>query len=365
MRARGIVRALVVVAAVSGALWVRGRWRGAKLASAATNALVASRPYRLLAPATLDPGKAYPLVLVLHGWGGTSEHVERYYQLDPLVEERGFLVAYPEGTEETHWKHFWGGHRRFWNATDACCNFYGATVDDVAYLDAVIDDVSAHYRVDAKRVFVMGLSNGGYMSHRYACDRAGRVAAIVSQAGAMWADAARCKPAEPVAVLQIHGTDDQLVPYDGKAISTHGESLLPSAHQTASDWAAFDKCDATPDSSRAASETTSPTPRRRPSAGPAAAGSSSGRCAAPGTSPAPANPCGGEPSTTGSPRTPGGECGRARAVRRSSVGRPPPREPRRHPRARGRRAMSRDQLGGPASPAARRRIRSSSASSKS
>ena len=249
MRARGIVRALVVVAAVSGALWVRGRWRGAKLASAATNALVASRPYRLLAPATLDPGKAYPLVLVLHGWGGTSEHVERYYQLDPLVEERGFLVAYPEGTEETHWKHFWGGHRRFWNATDACCNFYGATVDDVAYLDAVIDDVSAHYRVDAKRVFVMGLSNGGYMSHRYACDRAGRVAAIVSQAGAMWADAARCKPAEPVAVLQIHGTDDQLVPYDGKAISTHGESLLPSAHQTASDWAAFDKCDATPDSS--------------------------------------------------------------------------------------------------------------------
>jgi polyhydroxybutyrate depolymerase len=75
------------------------------------------------------------------------------------------------------------------------------------------------------------------------------VAAIVSQAGAMWADAARCKPSEPVAVLQIHGTDDEMVPYDGKAHSAHGESLLPSARQSASDWAAFDHCDPTTDTS--------------------------------------------------------------------------------------------------------------------
>jgi polyhydroxybutyrate depolymerase len=243
MRGRVIVRAVVVVAVVSGALWLRSPRTGAKPAAAATNALVAARPYRLLAPSNLDPRQAYPLVLVLHGWGGTSEHVERYYQLDPLADERGFLIAYPQGTEETHRRHFWGGHRRFWNATDACCDFYGADVDDVAYLDAVIDDVSAHYRVDAKRVFVMGLSNGGYMSHRYACDRAGRVAAIVSQAGAMWMDATRCKPSEPVAVLQIHGTDDEMVSYDGMS------RRFPSAHQSASDWVAFDHCDAKPDTS--------------------------------------------------------------------------------------------------------------------
>ena len=194
MRARVIVRTLAVVAVVSGALWFRARRTGAKFAGTPTNALVAARPYRLVTPTNIDPRRTYPLVLVLHGWGGTSEHVERYYQLDGLVDERGFLVVYPDGTEETHRRHFWGGHRRFWNATDACCDFYGARVDDVAYLDAVIDDVSAHYRVDAKRIFAMGLSNGGYMSHRYACDRASRVAAIVSQAGAMWADATRCKP---------------------------------------------------------------------------------------------------------------------------------------------------------------------------
>jgi polyhydroxybutyrate depolymerase len=247
MRVRPIVRALAIAALVSGALWFRG-WRpGAKYAGAATNALVAARPYRLVVPTNVDPRKTYPLVLVLHGWGGTSAHIEGYYQLDDLAQERGFLIAYPEGTEENHRHHFWGGHRRFWNATDACCNFYGSTVDDVAYLDAVIDDVSAHFHVDAKRVFVMGLSNGGYMSHRYACERASRVAAIVSQAGALWADTARCKPSEPVAVLQIHGTDDELVPYEGKNYG--GPIRLPSAHQTASAWAAFDHCDPTPDTS--------------------------------------------------------------------------------------------------------------------
>jgi polyhydroxybutyrate depolymerase len=249
MRARTILRAVAIVAGAIGVLSFRAGRTGAKLAGPATNALVAARPYRLAAPTALDPLKAYPLVLVLHGWGGSSEHVERYYGLDGLVEERGFLIAYPQGTEETHRRHFWGGHRRFWNATDACCDFYGAGVDDVAYLDAVIDDVSAHYHVDAKRVFVMGLSNGGYMSHRYACDRASRVAAIVSQAGATWADAARCSPSEPVAVLQIHGTDDGLVPYAGKPAGPSGASPLPSAHQSASTWASFDKCAATPDTS--------------------------------------------------------------------------------------------------------------------
>jgi len=248
MRARAIVRALAVVAGLGAVWWFRAP-PGAKFAGAATNALVAARPYRLVAPATLDPRKTYPLVLVLHGWGGTSERIERYYDLDRLVDERGFVVAYPEGTEENHRRHFWGGHRRFWNATDACCNFYGASVDDVAYLDAVIDDVSAHYRIDAKRVFVMGLSNGGYMSHRYACDRASRVAAIVSQAGAMWADTTRCKPSEPVAVLQIHGTSDEMVAYNGMPYGAHGESRLPSAHQSASAWASFDHCNATPDTS--------------------------------------------------------------------------------------------------------------------
>jgi polyhydroxybutyrate depolymerase len=300
MRTRAIVRALVVVAALSGALWFWARRPRAKFAGAPTNALVAARPYRLLAPTTLDPRKTYPLVLVLHGFGGTSERIERYYQLDPLVEERGFLVAYPDGTEETQRRHFWGGHRRFWN--DACCDVYLPSVDDVAYLDAIIDDVSAHYRVDGKRVFVMGISNGGSMSYRYACDRASRVAAILSRAGAMWADTTHCKPSEPVAVLQIHGTDDKVVSYD------------VSAHQSARDWVAFDHCDATPDASAPPRDLVAggfrddvPDAETTTERWTGCRGVELWTMRGAGHAPGPASQLGGEPSTTGSPPIPSPE----------------------------------------------------------
>jgi polyhydroxybutyrate depolymerase len=223
-------------------------------AAAGTNPLVAARPYRLTTPSTVDPAKSYPLVLVLHGLGGNGEAIEQYYQLDPLASELGFLVAYPEGSEQTVARRFWTRRLRFWNATDGCCDFYGSGVDDVAYLDSVIEDVSARHRVDPKRIFVVGLSNGGYMAYRYACDRAGRVAAIVSHAGAMWLDAGRCKPSEPVAVLEIHGTADQRVPYDGKAQGAQGATdglAVPSAHQSVADWAIFDACGSAADASGA------------------------------------------------------------------------------------------------------------------
>jgi polyhydroxybutyrate depolymerase len=249
MGTRTKVRALAIAAAAVYLVWYGTETRATKPPGAATNALVAARPYRIKAPGTIDPRRNYPLVLVLHGLGGRGENVERYYQLDPLVDELGFLAVYPDGTEETRARHFWSSPRRFWNATDACCDFFGSGVDDVAYLDAVIDDVNARYHVDPKRVFVMGLSNGGYMSYRFACDRASRVAAIASQAGAMWLDATRCRPSEPVAVLELHGTNDERVPYEGLSQRGPYSIPIPSAHQSVADWVALDKCDAKPDTS--------------------------------------------------------------------------------------------------------------------
>jgi polyhydroxybutyrate depolymerase len=249
MGASTSLRFLAALAVVAGVLWVSSAPSATRPSGPATNPLVAARPYRIKAPTAIDPRRNYPLVIVLHGLGGRSQKVESYYQLDTLVDELGFLVAYPDGTEQAgHW-HLVGGHPRFWNATDACCDFFNSGVDDVAYLDAIVDDVNARYHVDAKRVFVMGLSNGGYMSYRYACDRADRVAAIVSQAGAMWRDASRCKPSQPVAVLELHGTNDERVPYDG--VTQRGPTAIPipSAHQSAANWVAFDKCVSNPDTS--------------------------------------------------------------------------------------------------------------------
>jgi polyhydroxybutyrate depolymerase len=207
----------------------------------ATNPLVAARPYGDKAPSRIDPQRRYPLLVLLHGLGHSGADIERYYDVDPLVDELGLLVAYPDGTIQMTSKHWFGRRQRFWNATDLCCDFFGSGVDDVAYLDAVIDDMSHRYPVDPKRIFVGGISNGGYMAYRYACDRAARVAAIVSQAGAMWSDISRCKPSEPVAVLHVHGTADELVPYDGGRVLGTGPVVI-SAHQSVADWVALDGC---------------------------------------------------------------------------------------------------------------------------
>ena len=216
--------------------------RGPPLAAGETRQ-VAGRPIRVVAPSALPAGQRAPLLVVLHGLGSSPEKVARYYGLEALVDELGLVVAYPEGSQEARATGWFGQHSRFWNATDWCCDFQGAKVDDVAYLDAVLDDLLARYPVDPRRVYLVGLSNGGYMSHRYACDRAARVAAIASQAGAMWADAGRCRPSEPVAVLQLHGTEDTMVPYAGLGPrGGPGGPSQPSARQTVLDWVGFDGC---------------------------------------------------------------------------------------------------------------------------
>jgi polyhydroxybutyrate depolymerase len=121
-----------------------------RAAPASTNPLVGARPYLSFIPSKLDPQKAYPLIIVLHGLGHSGKGIEHYYRLDPLAESRGALIAYPDGTKEklnsrSSWRSI---HERFWNATDVCCDFLRTGVDDVAYLDAVIDDMSVKYRVD-------------------------------------------------------------------------------------------------------------------------------------------------------------------------------------------------------------------------
>jgi polyhydroxybutyrate depolymerase len=110
--------------------------------------------------------------------------------------------------------------------------------NDVAYLNAVLDEILSKYNVDKKRIFLIGHSNGGFMAHRMACDAADRIAAIVSFAGAQWLDPADCKPSGPVAVVELHGDADLSydpttmmygIPYDGGSTP---EGVFPSAPAT-------------------------------------------------------------------------------------------------------------------------------------
>lgn len=199
------------------------------------------RPVTVHVPPGLDPAQPAPLVLLLHGFGASGLVQEFIFRLEPLADERGFLYAHPDGTVGAD-------DRRFWNATDACCDFGMTGVDDVAYLTGLVEEIGKHHPVDPKRVYFVGHSNGGYMSHRMACDRAEMVAAIGSLAGATWLDPSKCAPSEPVAALQIHGTADDTVLYEGENMGGFG---YPSAAGTVEAWAKLDGCTLSPEAGAA------------------------------------------------------------------------------------------------------------------
>ena len=197
------------------------------------------RPTKVYVPSGYVAGTPMPVVILLHGYGASGAIQEAYFQLKPEAEKRGFLYAHPDGTPEP------SGGKKFWNATDACCDFGAPKIDDVAYLSGLVTEIASRWTIDPKRVHFVGHSNGGFMSHRMACDKANVVASIVSLAGDNWNDASKCQPSEPVSVLQIHGTADMTIAYDGGMTVTK----FPSAQQSVLDWVALDGCDATPDTS--------------------------------------------------------------------------------------------------------------------
>ncbi len=197
------------------------------------------RPVTVHVPASYVPGTAAPLVILLHGYGASGALQDLYFGMTAVSDARGFLYAFPDGTVDSDGKHFW-------NATDACCDLHGTKVDDSTYVSSLITQIQARYSVDPKRIFLVGHSNGAFMSYRMACDHADQIAAIASLAGAMFSDVSKCAPSQPVSVLQIHGTADDTVRFDGDQIAGQG---YPGAKTTVADWVTFDGCSTTADTS--------------------------------------------------------------------------------------------------------------------
>ena len=175
---------------------------------------------------------------MLHGFGSTGAYDDTYFHLGEEAMQRGFVYAYPDGTKD-------GTGSRFWNATDACCDLDGSGVADVEYLDALITEIESSTAIDPKRIDVIGHSNGGFMSYRLACDHADRIAALISLAGATFSDPADCDPIAPVSVVQVHGTADDTILFEGGKLSgaRHlADASYPGALQTATTWATYDGC---------------------------------------------------------------------------------------------------------------------------
>ncbi len=191
------------------------------------------RPVTVHVPPGYDPEVAAPLLVMLHGYMWSGADAEAYLSLGSAAMAHLIIYAYPDGTLDR-------GGQPFWNATDACCNYEGSPVDDSAYLAGLVDEIGEVVNVDPNRVFFVGHSNGGFMAYRMACDHADLVAGIVSLAGSTYADPSDCRPTEPVAVLQIHGTADTVILCTG---GSAGMERYPGAQETVTMWAEYDGCD--------------------------------------------------------------------------------------------------------------------------
>ncbi|MDP1612418.1 MAG: PHB depolymerase family esterase [Sulfuritalea sp.] len=197
-------------------------------------------------PAGLDSTQAAPLVLALHGGGGYAEYMadDGRYGLISKSDSAGFVVAFPNGYSK-----FPRGKFATWNAGGCCGDARDRKVDDVGFLRAVVAHLSARLKLDRARIYATGMSNGGMMSHRLACEAADLFAAVASVAGTEALSV--CQPVRPIPVLHIHARNDTHVLFNGGAgkDAFRDESKVMdfvSAPETIARWVQRDQCRPTP-----------------------------------------------------------------------------------------------------------------------
>ena len=194
----------------------------------------AARTSILHAPPGYDGTKALPLILSFHGFSSNGPEQALLTRMNAAADAHGFLVAYPEGIASS------------WNAGKCCGTSWANAVDDIGFVKALVEKLSADYCVDPRRIYATGMSNGGFISHRIGCELGDVFAAIAPVAGVLGVDFSSCKPPRAIPVLQIHGTKDPLVPYDGGYpvvnVGLSGELDFPSVAATLARWRVIDGC---------------------------------------------------------------------------------------------------------------------------
>lgn len=158
----------------------------------------------------LPPGagsRPLPLVVVLHGGGGDMAGAAKQTGFSAEADRSGFIAVYPNGSG------ILGGRLLTWNAGSCCSYAVKHGIDDVGFVRALVRELQTKYAIDPKRIYATGLSNGGMMSYRLACEASDVFAAVAPVSATLtYHD---CAPAQPVSILHIHGSADEYVPLRG------------------------------------------------------------------------------------------------------------------------------------------------------
>lgn len=173
-----------------------------------------------------------PVVMLFHGGGGRPEAIARQTGMDELADQQGFLTVYPEGATRA------SGRGETWNVGGPKSP---SSADDVAFVQAIVRDLDRTMQIDHARIYATGLSMGGVFAYRLACELSDTFAAIAPVSATMTEPS--CHPSSPVAILHIHGTDDNRIPLSGG----HGELTAadrswPAPQQGITSWSRFDGC---------------------------------------------------------------------------------------------------------------------------
>jgi polyhydroxybutyrate depolymerase len=188
------------------------------------------REYILYIPANYTGDEAVPLVFNFHGFTSNANQQLFYGDFRTIADTEGFIIAHPEGTllnGSTHWNV--GGFT------------LGSTVDDVGFTEAMIDAIADSYNINLDRVYATGMSNGGYMSFLLACQLSDKIAAVASVTGSMTPETYdACDAQHPTPILQMHGTIDAVVPYNGSTWTKSIDDVMEY-------WIEYNNCDPTPE----------------------------------------------------------------------------------------------------------------------
>jgi len=198
------------------------------------------RSYLLYVPAFMDLEQPVPVVFVFHGGTGNARSAVIMSRFSEVADQNDFVVIYPNGTNRL------GDDAILtWNAGDCCGYAQRQKVDDVGFVSAIVSDLQSLVTVDPKRIYATGMSNGGMLVNRLACEATDVFAAIAPVAGTL--NFPQCDPSQSISVIEFHGTADQHVPYAGG----YGPASLTdvdfaSVQDTIEFWVTSNQCDSRP-----------------------------------------------------------------------------------------------------------------------
>lgn len=204
-----------------------------------------SRAYLLHVPPGRDETSPLPLVVALHGGGGSMDHMarDRLYGLLSKADEAGFIVAFPNG-----YSRFPGGKFATWNAGNCCAAARDTGSDDVGFIRAIVADIAERTPINKGRVYAIGMSNGAMMAYRLACEASDVFSGIMAVAGTD--NTVNCSPTRAVSILHVHAKDDDHVLFNGGAGLTFRDpgkvTDFTSVPATISKWSKLNHCKGTP-----------------------------------------------------------------------------------------------------------------------